>query len=69
MALKDRVIDVFESRVNKLTQITNTTKLPQWIDADIIAAHCLLMEYRKLVKQSDALEKDERNRRPWLEKL
>lgn len=52
MSLKERVIDMFEARVNKLTKITDITELPQWTDTDVIAADCLLNQYRKLTSRS-----------------
>ena len=48
MSLTERTINVFEKRLAKLTLITNIKSLPQWTDADIITANCLLTEYRKL---------------------
>jgi len=51
--LKDRVIDAFESRIMQLITITDITKLPQWDDAEVIGAYCLIEEYRKLLSKGD----------------
>jgi len=56
MSLKERVIDVFEARVVQLITITDLTKLPQWIDADVIGADCLLKGYRKLSQPTEPRE-------------
>ena len=52
MGLLERVIEVFEKRVEDLKQIGTISELPQWTDADVIAADCLLNQYRKLKKSS-----------------
>ena len=48
MDIKDKIIDVFENRIMQLITITNITKLPQWDDADVLGAECLLKEYRRI---------------------
>ena len=47
--IKDRILYMFEARINELIQ-TDISKLPQWTDADIIAAHVLITQYRKQKK-------------------
>ena len=53
MTTKTRTINFFEKRIMELITITNITKLPQWTDADVISAECLLKEYRKLSKNKE----------------
>lgn len=56
MGLLERVVDVFEQRVKKLVQITTISELPQWTDADVIAADCLLKQYRSLTSEPSGRE-------------
>ena len=51
MGIKDRTIDVFEGKINELITIRDIRDLPQWTDADVIAAHCLIVEYRKITRR------------------
>jgi hypothetical protein len=52
MILIDRTINMFKRRLAELCLITSTDQLPQWNDADIITANCVLTEYYKLRKKS-----------------
>jgi len=51
MSIVDRVIDVFEKRVSALEKIRYLPDLPQWTDADVIEASCLIEQYRNLTSQ------------------
>ena len=48
MDIKNKIIDVFERKIMQLITITEITNLPQWDDADVLGADCLLKEYRRL---------------------
>ncbi len=51
MGIIEHTIDVFEKRVSELDKIRYLPELPQWTDADVIAASCLITEYRNLTSQ------------------
>ncbi len=51
MSIIERVIDVFEKRVSDLEKIRYLPDLPQWTDADIIGAGCLIEQYRNLTSR------------------
>ncbi len=51
MGIIEHTIDVFEKRVSDLDKIIYGPNLPQWTDADVIAASCLITEYRNLTRR------------------
>ncbi len=52
MGIIERTIDVFEKRVSELDEFSDMPELPQWTDADVIAANYLITEYRNLTSRS-----------------
>ncbi len=52
MGIIDHTIDIFEKRVSELDKIGYSPALPRWTDADVIAANCLIIEYRNLTSHS-----------------
>lgn len=57
---QDIVIDAFEAKVMQLITVTDITKLPQWTDADVIGAVCLLKTYRYIMGELKDLLKETR---------
>jgi len=51
--MKEHIINVFEKRIHDLIKITDLQGLPKWTDTDVIGAHCLINQYRKLSKKDD----------------
>ena len=51
MDIINRTINVFEKRVSELEKIRYLPDLPQWTDADVIAASCLIKQYRNLTSE------------------